>query len=122
MRPIGLAVVLLVIASPVHGEDRRSTTRFTVTAATLAALAVIDIRQSTPCLHSATCAEVNPLYRRTSMAGFVAVKTAATAGVIAGAWQLRKKHPKAAWTLLGVTTAAQGFAVAWNARQLRGRP
>lgn len=114
-----VGVVGLYCATTGHCQDRPSKA-FTVTAVTFAGLASVDAAQSIPCLHSATCREMNPLYARTSPAGFVAVKTATVGAATAYAWNLRKRHPKWAWTLLGSMTALQGAVVVSNAHQ-RGR-
>ena len=115
-----LVVALLVISTKQCGAEEKKTPKlFTATALSLAGLAVVDAKQSIPCLKSATCAEANPLYAHGNAATFAAIKVGAIGGSIWWSWQARKQHPRLAWAMLGGLTALQGLAVVHNAQVLR---
>jgi hypothetical protein len=115
-------VLLFFMVDVAHCQDRPKDTAMKATIAGYIAVAAADVWQSAPCLHGTTCREVSPVYKHTNPAGFIAIKAAGVTAVTVTAWKIRKTHPKAAWWLLGATTAAQTAVVIYNARQVPKRP
>jgi hypothetical protein len=112
-----LVAIIALWGTCAHAEERKPTpTPFKAAALTLAVLGTVDVFQSTPCLHAATCRELNPLYAHVPPAGFATIKAAGVGGVIWASWRARRTHPKTAWLILGTMTAIQGLVVAHNAR------
>jgi hypothetical protein len=124
MKPTLIALALLCLPSLAAAEPQKHDSVFKLTSASLIGLAAIDGSQTTTCVRAGRCREANPLYKPIAgnYVGMAAFKTAMAAGVITVAWKLRQQHGASAvigWTLLGATTAAQAFAVGWNAHALK---
>ena len=87
---------------------------------TLAILRGADAAATCIALADTRAAEQNPLFgSRPSCAVVIGVQTIALTAQIAGAKRLSDSHPTGAkWLLVGFVVA-EGFAVAWNARELQ---
>jgi len=121
LRIAGVFLGLFVLASAASADERKGgDTRFKIAAAVLVGLGAADVVQTGSCLQAGICTEVNPIARKlNSDYGTLAVtKGAALSLAIWPTWKARKSHPKLAWSVLLAVTAAQGFVVASNARQL----
>lgn len=123
---LAVATVMALALSVVTGacEEPRRGTAFKVTASAFVGLAAVDVAQTTNCVRDGRCRESNPAMRpfARSPVRLGLVKAAMVSSVLGVAWQARRHHPRRAWLVLGTATAVQGFAVGWNARQLRKAP
>ena len=85
-------------------------------------LAGADLAQTVNGLAGGSVREANPILAGLSKhpAAFGAVKMGVDAAAFATVWHLRKAHPRLAVGLFIGLAVAQGWAIAHNARHLRG--
>lgn len=115
---IAFALTVAIVAG---GVGRGPGPAFKITIAAMIAAGAIDTWQTAACVRARRCVEINPIAR--PFAGnpwaLAGAKGAATSAVAVAAWRARRRHPRAAWILLGSVTAANVAVVISNHRQLR---
>jgi len=85
------------------------------------ALRTTDYVQTSSCVFSARCVELNPVFRElvSKPKVFAVTQLGMTTAITAGVWKLHARRPKLAWVLTGALVGAQAAVVTSNARQLR---
>ncbi len=94
---------------------------FPVVLGSYVALRTTDYVQTSSCVFSGGCVELNPVFRGlvAKPKVFAIAQVGMTAGITASLWKLHARRPKLAWVLTGTLVGVQAAAVASNARQLR---